>query len=694
MFTAMIVTPDGENQPEGIIYSPEKLFPQERTRVACIGNSVTYGTGVAGRDTASYPAVLQAMLGDRYTVGNFGRSGSTLLKKGFRPYFKTEEFKAAISFRPDIAVIHLGLNDTDPRAWPDYRDEFIDDYLWLIDTLRSLGTEKFFIAKLSPIFNGHKRFKAGTRDWYWQIQERIEEVADLSGSTMIDFYTPLKNRPDLLPDNLHPDAEGARLLANTVYQAITGDYGRLSIPEAWSDNMVLQRDRVIRLSGRADRNEAVNVAIAGNIYHTRASETGEWKVMLSPLRAGGPYELMVTTFSDTVAIRNILAGEVWFCSGQSNMEWPVSRSFGWENVMGSIADESLRIINFSRRPLAWNQQWDSLTLKDINNLDFFEKGSWSAASPESLSEFSAVAYYFGRLLREELGVPVGLIEMSVGGSPAEAWIERKALEMHPQLVDLLYDYRRSEFQDSWVKDAIAVNLAKTDNPKQRHPFEPAYLFESGISHIAGFPVKGFIWYQGESNAGFPELYEVMLPEMVHNWRESWGDSTLPFYFAQLSSLNRPSWPEFRETQRRIAGIIPESGMVVTTDTGHPTDVHPRDKRSVGERLALLALNDTYGFRKAGRSPEPVRAVRRGNTVKITFRPSGRLKTSDGLPVREIEISARGNDFKPATGRISGNHLKIDAPGAVAVRYGWKPYSEGNLTGESGLPVSTFRLEIN
>jgi sialate O-acetylesterase len=186
----------------------------------------------------------------------------------------------------------------------------------------------------------------------------------------------------------------------------------------------------------------------------------------------------------------------------------------------------------------------------------------------------------------------------------------------------------------------------------------------------------------------------MLPEMVHNWRESWGDSTLPFYFAQLSGLNRPSWPEFRETQRRIAGIIPESGMVVTTDTGHPTDVHPRDKRSVGERLALLALNDTYGFRKAGRSPEPVRAVRRGNTVIVTFRPSGRLKTSDGLTVREIEVSLLGNDFKPATGRICGNHLKIDAPGAVAVRYGWKPYSEGNLTGESGLPVSTFRLEIN
>lgn len=694
MFTAMIVSPDGKKQLHGIIYSPEKLFPGEKTRVACIGNSVTYGTGVAGRDTNAYPAVLQSMLGNRFTVGNFGRSGATLLKKGFRAYCQTEEFKAVLSFRPEIAVIHLGLNDTDPRAWPDHRDEFIADYLWLIDTLRSLGTEKFFIAKLSPIFNGHKRFKAGTRDWYWQIQDRIEEVAGLSGSTLIDFYAPLKNRPDLLPDNLHPDAEGARMLANAVYQAITGDYGSLSLPQAWSDNMVLQRDRIISLHGTAERNVPVNVSVAGRNYFARASETGKWAVMIDPLRAGGPYELLVTTAKDTVRVRNILAGEVWFCSGQSNMEWPVSLSLGWEETRESCADKNLRIINFSRRPLDWNQPWDSITLKEINNLDFFVEGTWSAASPESLSDFSAVAYYFGRKLREELGVPVGLIEMAVGGSPAEAWIERKALEMHPQLVDLLYDYRKSEFSEPWVKNVITTTLQLTGNPRQRHPFEPAYLFESGLSLIAGFPVKGFLWYQGESNANFPELYEVMFPEMVRNWREAWGDSTLPFYFAQLSGLNRPSWPEFRETQRRIAAIVPESGMVVTADVGHPTDVHPRDKKSVGERFASLALNDTYGFRKAGRSPEPVLAGRRGTKVVVTFRHSGRLKTSDGLPVREIEVSDSGNNFKPATARIRRNHLEIDAPGAVAVRYGWKPYSEGNLTGESGLPVSTFRLKIN
>jgi len=694
MFTAMIVTPDGKGQPEGIVYSPEKILSAEKTKVACIGNSVTYGTGVAGRDTSAYPAVLQRMLGDRYTVGNFGRSGATLLKKGFRPYNRTDEFMAALSFRPDIAVIHLGLNDTDPRAWPDYRDEFIPDYLWLIDTLRSLGTKEFFIARLSPIFHGHRRFKAGTRDWYWEIQERIEEVAALSGATLIDFYTPLKDRPDLLPDNLHPEARGAAMLAETVFSALTGNYGGLRFPQAWSDGMVVQHNRSINLHGRSDRNDTVEVSLAGRRYTALTSATGNWEVKLDPLRAGGPYELRAVTRNDTVVIRNILAGEVWFCSGQSNMEWTAGNSDGWQEISKTAPDENLRLLNFSRRDLPWNEPWDSVTLNFINDLDYFNEGAWTTASHESIKDFSAVAYYFGRKLREELGIPVGLIQMAVGGSPAEAWIERKNLELHPQLVDLLYDYRKSEFREPWVSNSITANLKNTDNPRQRHPFEPAYLYESGISRIAGYPLRGFLWYQGESNTNFPELYEVILPELVRNWRTSWSDSTLPFYFAQISSLNRPSWPEFRDTQRRLASIIPNSGMVVTTDVGHPTDVHPRNKKSVGERFASLALNDIYGFRKGGRSPEPVRAERRGNLVVITFRHSGSLKTSDGLPVREVEVSVSGNDFKPASARIRRNRLEVDAAGAVSVRYGWNPVSDGNLTGESGLPVATFRLKIN
>lgn len=674
--------------------TPELPHQEPVIRVACIGNSVTYGAGVAGRETNSYPAVLQRMLGDSYSVGNFGRSGATLLKKGFRPYCLTEEFVAALAFRPDIAVIHLGLNDTDPRAWPEYGDEFISDYLWLIDTLRSVGTREFYIARLSPIFNGHKRFRAGTRDWYWQIQERIEEVARLSGATLIDFYSPLKDRPDLLPDNLHPDVQGAAMIAGTVFSAVSGNYGGLSLPEAWGDNMVLQHGRIIRLTGTADRNEPVEISLAGRAYTTTASATGAWDVQIEPLKAGGPYQLKVTTPDDSVVLRNILAGEVWLCSGQSNMEWPSGSSDGWDEIPLSYSDELLRINNIKRKQLNWNEPWDSVTLAEINNLEFFGKGEWTVASKETAKDFSAVAWYFGQRLREELGVPVGLIEIAVGGSPAEAWIERKALEMHPQLVDLLYDYRKSEFQDKWVKDVISATLKLTDNPRQRHPFEPAYLFEAGVSKLAGFPVRGFLWYQGESNASFQEIHEVILPELVRNWRDAWKDPRLPFYYAQLSSLNRPSWPAFRDSQRRLAGVIPFSGIVVTTDVGHPTDVHPRDKKSVGERFALLALKETYGKDNFRRSPEPSAAERKNGRIIISFRHTGKLSTSDGLPVREIEISETGNYYIQSEAVLRRNRLIIESDDAVSVRYGWKPYSEGNLTGESGLPVPTFKLKIN
>ena len=483
------------------------------------------------------------------------------------------------------------------------------------------------------------------------------------------------------------------MLAQTVFSALTGHYGGLQLPQAWSDGMVLQHSRRTMLCGTADRDETVQISMAGKSYSAVASATGAWEVSLDPVQAGGPYELVARTARDTIIIRDILAGEVWLCSGQSNMEWPTGSAAGWEGIRESVPDENLRIINFRRRQLVWDAPWDSLTLAEINNLEFFEKGRWLPASAETVKDFSAVAYYFGRKLKEELGVPVGLIEMAVGGSPAEAWIERKALELHPQLVDLLYDYRKSEFTEPWVRDVMTANLQQTDNPRQRHPFEPAYLFEAGLSRLAGFPIRGFIWYQGESNAHFPEFYQVLLPEMVKNWRACWADSTLPFYFAQLASLNRPSWPEFRDLQRRLVARIPHSGMVVTTDVGHPTDVHPRNKKSVGERFAFLALKETYGRDAFPTSPEPVEAVRKGDKVIISFKDAGNLKTSDGMPVREIEVSESGEFFEPASATIHHNRIIIKSAAAVSVRYGWKPFSEGNLTGASGLPVPTFKLRV-
>ena len=201
------------------------LSAQKRVKVACVGNSITYGYTLPDPATDSYPSQLQQLLGETYEVGNFGKSGATLLNKGHRPYMQQEEFKKAIDFAGDIVVIHLGINDTDPRDWPNYRDSFVKDYLALIDSFRVANPKcHIIIARLTPIADRHPRFESGTRDWHGEIQQSIETIAKYAGVQLMDFHEPLYPYPYLLPDAVHPNVEGAGILAKTVYSAITGDF--------------------------------------------------------------------------------------------------------------------------------------------------------------------------------------------------------------------------------------------------------------------------------------------------------------------------------------------------------------------------------------------------------------------------------------------------------------------------------------
>ena len=244
-------------------------------RVACIGNSITYGYGLQDRDREAYPVLLQQFLGAKYQVENFGKSGATLLARGHRPYFQQEEYHRALAFRPDIAVIHLGVNDTDPRNWPNYRDEFIPDYRHLIDTLRSISPRvRILIARTTPIGVEHPRFESGTRDWQIQIQQAIEQVAETAGVELIDFHSPLYPFPHYFPDAVHPTAPGTRILAETAYRAISGNYGGLQLPSIYSDGMVLQRERPLTLRGTADAGEEVTLSFRGR--RSRAGGRGEW----------------------------------------------------------------------------------------------------------------------------------------------------------------------------------------------------------------------------------------------------------------------------------------------------------------------------------------------------------------------------------------------------------------------------------
>ncbi len=235
---------------------------KDAIRVACVGNSITYGTGVEPRETMNYPTQLGRMLGEGYEVGNFGHPGATLLNKGHNPYMKLPEFRAALDFKPDIAIVHLGINDTDPRNWPEYGDEFVGDYVSLIDSLRSANPNvRVILAQLTPLTTKHWRFRTGTRLWRDMIREAIADVATITGAELIDFNEPLRDRPNLLPDAIHPDAEGATLLAETVYGSITGDYGGLALPAIYGDGMVLQRYMPLTINGRADAGAKITISV-------------------------------------------------------------------------------------------------------------------------------------------------------------------------------------------------------------------------------------------------------------------------------------------------------------------------------------------------------------------------------------------------------------------------------------------------
>ena len=282
------------------------------TKVACVGNSITYGYLLENRTQDAYPSVLQRALGKAYLVGNFGKSGATLLNKGHRPYTQQDEYKQALAFAADIVVIHLGINDTDPRNWPNYRDNFVSDYLQLIASFKEVNPQaRILLAQMSPISHRHPRFESGTRDWHAEIQEAIRMVARESQAQLIDFHTPLYPYPQLLPDGLHPNAEGAALLAKVVYSAITGDYGGLQLPAIYTDNMVLQHGQPLPIKGTANTGTKVMVSIGKQKYSAVADENGNWQVVLDPLKAKEIYTLSIVAGKQKRILKNVVAGEVW-----------------------------------------------------------------------------------------------------------------------------------------------------------------------------------------------------------------------------------------------------------------------------------------------------------------------------------------------------------------------------------------------
>ena len=672
-----------------------------KKRVACIGDSITWGMKLENRERDSYPSQLQVLLGDGYEVRNFGKNGATLLRKGHRPYMEQEEFRSAMEFPADYVVIHLGVNDTDPRDWPDYSEEFVGDYLKLIDSLKCVSPDaEFMVALLSPIRYDHPRFSSGTKEWEDEIQDAIRTVAELSGATLIDFHSPLYSYPEHIPDAVHPDRFGAGLLAGCVYSAITGDFGGLKMSRLFTDHMVLQRGMPLTIEGTANAGDRITVKLGKERLRAEAGRDGRWSVCFASREAAEGLTLEVLSPDRTLRFEDVAIGEVWLCSGQSNMRFRVSEM----DSPDIRPDRRLRLFDMKERRETDNVAWPSSFADTLDRLDYFKETVWREAGRAEIGQFSAVAYYFGRMLRDSLDVPVGLICNAVGGSATESWIDRQTLET--RFPEVLRDWEHNDYVMPWVRGRAAKNLS--DCPGGRHPYHPSYLFESGILPLRQFPVRGVLWYQGESNAHNISVHEREFLLLVDSWREWWDRPDLPFYYVQLSSLNRPSWPRFRDSQRRLLSGRPGLGMAVTSDLGDPYDVHYKDKRPVGERLARIALKNDYGF-DAVSAEGPVLSETSVSRRKVTLRfrnADGGLRAGSpavaGMEAPEclagFELAEYDGLFYPVTAKIEGNTVILTIPSAIKgkpaiVRYGWQPYTRANLYNGAGLPASTFRSRL-
>jgi sialate O-acetylesterase len=727
--------------------SRKQNMPVRPTRVACVGNSVTYGYGLQNREAEAYPVRLQEMLDakygkGRYEVGNFGHSGATLLTKGHRPYTGLPEYRQALEFKADWVVIHLGLNDTDPRNWPDWKEEFIPDYRALIDSFRAVNPEaRILVCKMTPIFDRHARFQSGTRDWHAQIQRAIGQVAQGAGAQLVDLFQPLHNRPDLFADALHPNPEGVQILAKTVYQALTGDYGGLQLPAVYSSGMILPRNEPIWVEGVCDARRKVKATLSSNGQVVDESETfsyadGSWHIELHDRQAGGPYKLTFTATplppqhyrfyypdkypyllenltkaaAQTLTIDSLYFGDLWLASGQSNMELRVDQcnTIGQDLADAARLSGRLHLYNIPARARTDAVEWPDSVLRYTNELRHMDFEGWKAASPESVRHFSAVAFSFGRVLCDSLeDVPIGIICNAVGGSTTESWIDRATLEW--EFPNILRDWRNGDFGQAWARERMTQNIAHAldkespaFNPLQRHPYEPAYLFEAAIEPLGHLPIRGVIWYQGESNAHNIEAHERLFTLLEQSWRKQfaqrWSSEfhkkhPLPFYVVQLSSLPRPSWPAFRDSQRRLANGLPDTWLTVTTDLGDQVDVHYRAKRPVGERLALQALCHTYGHTLESEGPTVRSLVRgQGNTLVLRFDHAEGITCTRGFEIAD----ANGVFFPAVIEKIEGDKIILSSTSVqmpMFVRYGWSGFTDANLTNAQGLPASTFQTDI-
>jgi sialate O-acetylesterase len=506
-----------------------------------------------------------------------------------------------------------------------------------------------------------------------------------------------------------------RSIALLALLPVASASAQVTLPKILSDHMVVQRDLPVHVWGMAQPGEQVTVTFRGETKSTTSTKIGRWSLFLKPGTAGGPLEMIVKgtpvepsadaasakpTAPQTITIHDILVGDVWVASGQSNMQ------FAMEHASTAATD----------LPKAGNPKVRLLIVDDKASdypLDDISTTGWAASSPESAKAFSAVAWYFAREIEQREHVPVGVIDTSWGGTPAEAWTRLTALGQDAQIASLF------AVRGKMVDDATDTALTIKDEQRQRdeakaagkpepqfgwHPalesYGPGYLWNAMIAPLTPFPIRGALWYQGEANAGgdrFP-TYDRVMRDMIEDWRHEWGIGPFPFYYVQLANwITGPdsNWADVRNQQVRTLGLR-NTAMALTIDIGNPNDIHPTDKATVGHRLALAARALNYGERDLEYSGPMFRqATTEGSSIRAWFDHAKGLTAKGGPDVTSVEIAGPDGKYFPAKAAIDGETVVAtspDVPTPVSIRYGWASNPQCNLYNSDGLPASPFTSE--